>query len=191
MTAIHVAQLLKSVPSTHRRVEFEDVDPQWRGDLVLTRPVAGQAHLQRTTRGILVSCEYATAVQLECSRCLDNYSLDIAGRVDEEFLPSIDLSTGTPNRGLEDDDAPRIGPDHLLDLGELIRQDILVQIPLQPLCTAGCPGLCESCGADLRQGACTCPHTNLSGPFAALAELLESEPSRAQGRSRRTRIGSM
>jgi uncharacterized protein len=69
-----------------------------------------------------------------------------------------------------------IHDNHLLDLTEVIRQDLLTQLPFQPLCSEDCPGLCPECGADLRTVSCACGEAaEAQSPFAALAELLGRE----------------
>ncbi|MCL6630530.1 MAG: DUF177 domain-containing protein, partial [Armatimonadetes bacterium] len=75
----------------------------------------------------------------------------------------------------EDDAVSNLVANNVLDLDELIRQSVLIAIPIQPLCTADCKGLCPSCGQNLNMGKCMCLHDNVDTPFKALAELMRED----------------
>ena len=62
-------------------------------------------------------------------------------------------------------DGPLSGPsdeeiypidDDVVDLGPLVRDAIVLELPMAPLCTQDCAGLCPQCGANLNEGACGC-----------------------------------
>lgn len=120
-----------------------------------------------------MEAEYGANVELECGRCLDAFLASIEGAVEEEFLPQIDVNTGLP-LPLEGDEL-RLSENHILDLNEAMRQDILVRLPLQPLCQTSCPGLCPQCGAVWSRETCGCRPASPESPFQALAELLNME----------------
>ena len=61
------------------------------------------------------------------------------------------------------------------DLSELIRQTLLVSLPLQPLCREACAGLCPQCGKNWNEGPCDCPTETVDPRFSALASLLDDE----------------
>jgi uncharacterized protein len=132
----------------------------------------------RTSDGILVHTDHAAPVTLQCARCLDEVHALVEGSLDEEFLPTTDVHTGVPVTFEErEDDQPRINEHHEIDLDEVLRQNILTNLPLQPLCDAACPGLCETCGQRLDQAHVAHaneppPPVNPSSPFARLAVLL-------------------
>jgi uncharacterized protein len=174
MIAINVAQLLQLPPGTVRTLEFEDPLPEIAADVELVEPVKGRGQLIRTSRGILASVRYATRVQLACARCLEPAQTDVVGETSDEFMPSVDVSTGVPLPEQADSAELAIDDHHILDLTEVIRQDMLTRVPLQPLCTADCPGICPECGADLRIQRCGCRRAEaLQSPFAGLARLLD------------------
>jgi uncharacterized protein len=119
-------------------------------------------------------------VQLECSRCLEPFDYPVSVQFDEEYLPSINVLTGAP-LAAPDDDALRIDEHHILDLTEAVRQYLLTDIPLKPVCRADCPGLCPVCGREQSNGSCTCAieESAQPNPFAALKELF---PTGERGR---------
>lgn len=176
MIAINVAQLLKMPTGTTRDLAFSDPLPELSPEFDLAGPVEGRAHLMRTSRGILASTSYRTVVRQTCGRCLEPTAATVQGTSADEFLPRVDVFTGHPLDDQPQPDEPVIDDRHVLDLTEVIRQDLLTRLPLQPLCEADCPGLCPECGQERRSGGCACGHRPESGsPFAGLAELLRRE----------------
>ena len=181
MVGANVAQLLLAPHGTVRVLEFSEPLPDPSNDLHLRGPVEGEARLTRTSRGILAHAEYSVAVRLECARCLDPADEIVEGELDEEFLPSTDVRTGLPVEVPRDADEPIIDEHHEIDLDETLRQDILTNLPLHPLCEPNCPGLCPSCGR--RLDASHTPHrepaeaeaVNTANPFARLAGLFDDD----------------
>lgn len=181
MVSVNVAQMLQSPPGAIRQFQFKERLPDPAHDLRLRQPLVGQARLMRTSNGILVRVEYQTAVTLECARCLDETIVPIQHSVEEEFLPTYDIRTGLP-LATEDDDPeqPRITAAHEIHLNELLRQDVITNVPWQPLCAEDCPGLCPTCGERLGPGhaehpeaEASEPEPELRQPFAQLATLLQ------------------
>ena len=175
MTLAHnVAELLKSPLGAAREVVVDEPRPRFGPELRVTRPVQGTARLLRTQHGVLVRAHLATAVELDCSRCLEPVEREVAIDVEEEFRPSVHILTGAPLEAA-DDAALQIDEHHVLDLTEAVRQYVSTALPLQPLCASTCRGLCTTCGKNLNEGPCDCGPEPAApaGPFAALAELLE------------------
>ena len=52
-----------------------------------------------------------------------------------------------------------------------MREQIILMMPLKPLCDETCKGLCPRCGANLNREACTCSTDTVNSPFAVLAKL--------------------
>jgi uncharacterized protein len=186
MVSFNVSQLLLMGPGTVREFDFREPFPDPANELHLRGPIAGHARLTRTSEGILAHSDYQARVVLECARCLDETIARVYGALDEEFLPITDVRTGLslqlPER--TEDDQPLINEHHEIDLTEILRQNILTSLPLQPLCEAACPGLCPECGE--RLGASHKAHPAAitdervqsgepSSPFARLAVLLHDD----------------
>lgn len=178
MILLNVSQLLKDPHGATRDIEFADPSPELADELHLAAAIEGSAHLLRTRRGILASVRYHTAVQQICSRCLTPFILEIEGSPEDEFMPSVDVVTGAVLPVQAESEELIIDEHHLLNLSEVIRQDTLTRLPIQPLCAPDCPGLCPQCGRELRTGACSCSRTAAEGsPFAELARWFRDEGS--------------
>ena len=180
MVSVNVAQLMQEPPGAVREFEFSDSLASVAHDVPLCGVVTGRARLMRTNDGILVHAEHVAPVQLECSRCLNEVHARVRGALDEEFLPSLDLRTGVPvDAPPGEEHQPRIDEHHEIDLDEVLRQNILTNLPLRPLCEATCPGLCAQCGERLDRTHAAHADTpdeeetvDQASPFAQLAVLL-------------------
>jgi uncharacterized protein len=174
-------------PGAVREFDFSEPFPDPSHELHLRGPIAGHARLMRTSEGILAHSNYHASVSLECARCLEEAIAQVEGELDEEFLPSTDVRTGLPvDFPGTADDQPLIDEHHEIDLDEILRQNILTNLPLRPLCDLACPGLCSECGE--RLGPQHRPHTESeqqeqtasdpANPFARLAVLLHNDEER-------------
>jgi uncharacterized protein len=181
MVSVNVSQLLLLGPGATREFDFDEPFPDPQGELHLEGPIQGHARLTRTSDGILVHSEHHACVSLECARCLEEAHADVTGELDEEFFPSTDIRTGLPLEVPAEEAELTIDEHHEIDLDEVLRQNILTNLPLQPLCDAACPGLCSTCGERLAAGHkphAEEPAVDPSSPFAGLAVLLRDDEER-------------
>lgn len=105
--------------------------------------VEGKAKLTRIRRGVLVQCKLNAEVKLICSRCLDSFLCPISFGAEEEFLPVADVSAASELSSAESSEEFTIDDRNIIDLGELIRQYVLLNLPMKPLCREDCPGMKE------------------------------------------------
>ena len=175
-TQINVAQLLKSATGAAREYELEASVPSLGRDIQLTQPVVGRVKLTRINDGILAQGHFATAVELVCDRCLGLFHLPVEFDVEEKFVPVIDINTGKW-RLLDDeeeiDPAVLIDDHHILDLEEVFRQAIYLELPLHAVCQPDCRGMCPRCGTSLNEGLCTCADDEADPRWEALRDLKE------------------
>jgi uncharacterized protein len=148
----NVAGLLAEPPGAGRNERIDGATIDLGDDLRLAAPIDGRVRLVRTNRGILAAADLDTALALECSRCLREIALPIELRLQEEYLPSLDLATGRPLPSVDEPDVLRLTDHHELDLETPVREAILLAEPIAPLCRDDCPGLCIVCGARLDEG---------------------------------------
>ena len=156
MIGANVAQLLQAPVGTTRSYPLDEREPDLAEELGLLTPIVGTLKLTRTNYGIVADVSYTVDLEQECGRCLDPARSTIESEVSEEFLPSLNVVTGLPESVDADLEAPRVNANHEVDVTDIIRQDIVVQQPLQPLCRPDCPGLCPDCGIELQSGTCAC-----------------------------------
>lgn len=138
-------------------------------------PVKGWIRLSNTGSLLLVEGEVKTEVKLQCSRCLVDFTLPVEARIEEEFRLEKVADTVRVMPADEEDVTSELISNNLLDIQELVRQDFLLVLPIQPLCKPDCKGLCPTCGENLNMRECACPPAESESPFQALAELLEEK----------------
>ncbi|MCO6453660.1 MAG: DUF177 domain-containing protein [Caldilineales bacterium] len=138
----------------------------------VTGPFEGSVNLLRTADTVLARAHGTTTVRLECARCLEPTDMPIAVKIEEEFWPSIDVNTGRPLHERGDDEALIIDEQHILDLTEVMRQSLLVALPIMPLCRDDCQGLCPTCGVNRNLQTCDCVDVDTDPRWAALGALL-------------------
>ncbi|GAC1447213.1 MAG: hypothetical protein PVSMB4_01990 [Ktedonobacterales bacterium] len=83
------------------------------------------------------------------------------------------MSTGEPLPAAEDELVFPIDQNHLLDLREAIRQNLLLALPMRTICREECAGLCPQCGHNLNAGPCGCEPEVVESRFETLRALLE------------------
>jgi len=117
-------------------------------------------------------------LELECSRCLEPFPLEVDAPFDVRYLPASAMSSD-PEREVPDEDLDLsyYRDDHI-DLNELLREQFFLALPMKPLCREDCRGLCPQCGANLNAAACACATTWESPRLAVLRGLRFDRPDR-------------
>jgi len=174
----NIVGLLKGQVGSTRSYEFyvpvSELD-QLDEDFDATGPLTGAVRFFKTADTILARCHGEALVRLECSRCLEPFDLPVAFSFEEEYHPTIDITTGRKLPLTIDDAALLIDEHHILDLSEVIRQEILLALPITPICREDCAGLCPICGANRNLETCHCQDTASDPRWAALSALLDRQ----------------
>ena len=140
-------------------------------DFSLAKPITGNVHLERHDDSILLRGQLQGELLYTCSRCLDAFT----GPLDATF----DLLLKASQPAVSDQDvelsAGELDEDYFLgdelDVNVLLREQILLALPLKPLCREECLGLCRQCGANLNREQCSCTAPVFHSSFAGLEKL--------------------
>jgi uncharacterized protein len=132
--------------------------------------IALDLRLESVSEGVYVSGTATAVLEGECSRCLDPLSEEVEVRI-EELFAYPDSVTGETT---EEDEIPRLVDDYL-NLEQTVRDAIVVDLSLAPLCREDCPGLCPECGGRRADLGPDHGHETLDPRWAALRERLPSE----------------
>ncbi len=148
-----------------------------------------------TVRGpVVVSCSFArdgeivrfmgqvrAEIMAGCSRCLDEFCFDVSGEF--EFV-ARHLRVGEdageyPDFDEEGDDETRLiyvrHDEKTVDITEFVRDALILEIPLKPLCSDDCRGLCPVCGTNLNEETCSCGETRVDDRWKKLEDLLDGD----------------
>jgi uncharacterized protein len=99
-------------------------------------PVKIKANIFKITNAVTVDMDLEARMSVICSRCLKEFESD--------FRKSLQLNY------MADKQAP------LVDLSPDIREEIILDYPLKPLCSPDCKGICPKCGRNLNKRKCDC-----------------------------------
>ena len=140
-------------------------------------PIELDLRLESVLEGVLVTGTADLAIVGECARCLDPVEWDETVDLSELFAyPSTDARGAVIEEPAGDDDALPMLQDDCIDLEPTLRDAIVLDLPLSPLCREDCVGLCAECGMRLDE-APDHHHERTDPRWAALAALTEQENS--------------
>jgi uncharacterized protein len=169
---------LNSIPETGKDLSL-DLGPEWFGlwleedpDLEFTEAaIQASVNLAKHGQDVLVRGHLAGSLKLSCGRCLETFTAPVAADFDLLLVPGPQAG-GPEELELAAADLDRdFYTDEVVDLESLLREQIILALPLKPLCAETCQGLCPRCGANLNQEACNCPPEKVDSPLAQLAKL--------------------
>lgn len=144
--------------------------------------ISAHIRLESVMEGVLVTAELSYHVDAECSRCLDPLDWSDSANVMELFLYPETDSRGRVLGGASDYDGDSGEGETVthyvvndsVDLEEVVRDAIVLELPLQPLCDPRCQGLCPTCGEKLSGEPHH--HETLDPRWSALEALKEDGP---------------
>jgi uncharacterized protein len=158
---INIAELMRR-PGTRKPVAFSaPVDELIIGDVTLPAgtQVTVDVVLERRADGITVAGHLSAPWSAECRRCLADASGTASVQVLELF-----------QREPTSDDIYKIDADQL-DLEPMVREAIVFELPIAPLCRPDCAGLCTECGVNRNDGDCGHGDVPVDPRWAGLAGL--------------------
>ncbi|WP_222265271.1 YceD family protein [Modestobacter marinus] len=162
--------------------EWEKTVPaleRWGVDMVAVpegAPVQLHLRLESVMEGVLVSGEVEAPVTGQCARCLE--PVEDTLELDVQELYAYEGSTTEATSG--EDEVRRIEGDSI-DLAPLVRDAVVLALPLSPTCTPDCAGLCVDCGERLDDLPPDHSHEVIDPRFAGLAARLADLTDSADG----------
>jgi len=175
---ISVAPLLKA--HVGDKIDFhlaeDPVDPRGEERELLEagiEAIGADIVATHTDPGALVEGDVGARVSQECARCLTPLTSEVRTIFAEQYYAKLHVETGAPMPGAPLD-AKEIGSDFRIDLTPLLREEVILAMPIAPLCRPDCKGLCPDCGADLNAS----PHGHEAPAderWAALKALMPDE----------------
>jgi uncharacterized protein len=136
-------------------------------------PLTLDLRLESVVEGVLVSGTVTAPVTGECARCLTPVSDTVSVPVTELFAYP---DSATEQTSEEDEVSHLVGD--MLDLEPLVRDALVLDLPLSPLCRDDCRGLCAGCGERLDDLPADHTHTMTDPRWAALAERFGGSPEK-------------
>jgi uncharacterized protein len=163
MLGIDLARLART-GSVEVDTEVPADDPLWNGtELELAGPLGVRMKAEAAGRDVVVRGRLRGSVAMRCRRCLT----PVRERLDEEvtFLYREEGEEADEESYL----LPRRGKE--LDLGDAVREHVMLAVPRYVVCSPSCRGLCPRCGTDLNEGSCDCVEEEEDERWAPLRRL--------------------
>lgn len=116
-----------------------------------------KAHLTRIEDVVHVQGHFYAPFQAACSRCLEPVALPIESDLQVAVFPRGSEPGAADDGELgEEDVGVSTYENQEINLGQVVHDEIFLDLPMTPLCSETCAGLCGNCGQNLNQGSCAC-----------------------------------
>ena len=124
-----------------------------------TAPVRAELLVESVVEGVLVTGPVSGEVTCSCARCLTEFQTDLEVELCELFA-------GPGHLG-DQEDVYRVSGEEI-DLEPMLRDELTLALPLNPVCRNDCKGMCARCGRELNDGGCDCTEDEMDPRWAAL-----------------------
>ena len=139
------------IEQVYRPDQFE-ADEDYR----VVEPVSLAFDIFKDKQAFRLAGRVKTTLELKCSRCLEPFTVPVDQEFDLRYQPHT-VNTGEGEREIEEDDLTTAFYEHdEIDLGALMHEQFVLSLPMKPLCSEGCKGLCPVCGTNLNTTTCDC-----------------------------------
>jgi uncharacterized protein len=161
---LNVGFLIGSSVGTSRDFFFDLPQAFIEPDLSLNL-LSGVSRITRTAQGLLAQVKMHATLHAECARCLTELEQDL----DVDFTELYAFSARSVS------ESGLILPENgHIDLAPLVREYVLLEIPINPLCRPDCQGLCPDCGEMLTDGPHHHEDNSIDPRLAQLKALLDN-----------------
>ena len=134
-----------------------------------------EVQLEGVSEGVLVTASATVPLAGECARCLEPFASATTVRFQELFTlePEEDSDPAQP----DGEESYLLDGSGQLDLEPALRDAVVLELPLSPLCEDGCQGLCVECGVRLADAEPGHGHEQRGAMWAALKDYRAGEPA--------------
>ena len=184
---LDISRLRTAAQDVNRQIgpeAFADLKDDFR--VVGTTEVVGTVRREKGTT-VILEARVSSVMEVTCGRCLEPFTMPMYVDVTTRFVPPADFAKVTAEtaaragkRAVEDDEETPEGAegddvlglaeyrDDKIDLGEVVREQLYLALPMKPLCREDCKGLCPVCGVNRNRETCTCQQEWVDPRMAAL-----------------------
>ena len=166
---IDLRDLKEDVSSIHLKLVPEELGLVCEG-ATFGKAVDLDLTLRRGGEDLFCTGEARTELEMECCRCLESFPYTLKTRI--EFL--VRVGKDQIEIEYQDQAEPLIFPGgQSFSIDSLVKEAILLSLPVKPLCTEECKGLCPMCGANLNSSSCGCRKEKADTRWEKLKDLFK------------------
>ncbi len=170
---------LSKIRTAHERYDQTYAPEAFAGgddDFAIVEPVPLGFDIYKEKDQFRLVGRVRTILELPCSRCLEPFRWPVDASFDLRYQPRS-ANAGEGEREVEADDlSTAFYENDQIDLGQLMREQFYLSLPMKPLCGDECKGLCAQCGVNLNRATCGCTARWDDPRLAALRNLKTDHP---------------
>jgi len=144
-----------------------------RVKLCSTTSISGK--IRRTGTEVFVTGHVDACVQVDCDRCLTPIQLPVSSDFSLEYITGSDYEASASAELTEDLMSIAVFDGEAIDVDEIVKEQVLLSVPIRSLCKPDCKGFCPTCGADKNAGECGCYPSEVDPRWAALQGLINDK----------------
>jgi uncharacterized protein len=142
-------------------------DPEVR----LIGPAEVSGRLQREGNEVALRGRLKSKLEVVCGRCLRPVELPIAADFSERFVRAVSWAAEEQHELQAEDLNISVFDGEGIELDDLVREELLLAVPVNVLCREDCQGLCPICGTDRNLNPCQCEVDEIDSRWQKLKEL--------------------
>ena len=162
---LDITGLSEGLNLLERRVGAVDLDLNWP-EVQFSQEIELYLEVLRMGDNLQIDGRFHGTMHTTCDRCLGGFDHPLDGR-----FRLLGRRGDETTHELAEQDGIVFHDGHGLDISGEVRQAILLEVPIQNLCSPDCRGLCATCGADLNRGDCACERRAVDPRWADLGRL--------------------
>lgn len=168
--------LISDLTDTGLDIEFEA--PIELDGPELQSQVKASLKISKVSAELLINGRFSCSVELQCGRCLRKFVKDISGSIEVVYHPIEELNIEDRHEVRDEDLDLDFYKDDELDIQELLKEQVILSIPMKPICSGDCKGICSQCGTDLNTAGCICEKEHIDPRFLVLKNYTVTERSK-------------
>jgi len=170
---VDLSELRKKNTPLYVETHFSDKQLKLR-DSLASLPDAAHSEMRVVLSGerLAIDGRLDGDLVVTCCRCAKGFSQRMEKGFSVEYWPDPKMGQDSEEMELSYDELD-IGfyRDDKIDLSAVVTEQILLDIPMKPVCREDCKGLCDQCGADLNEEECNCDRIRLDPRLEVLAKI--------------------
>jgi uncharacterized protein len=163
--------LISEIPDEGIDVEREETV---ESDTIIS-PIKARLKIMKIGNEVIVKGQVVADIKLQCSRCIMDYEQKLSVPVDVVYHPIDELKGDERHEIMSGELDMDFYSEDEMDLMTLMKEQIFLNIPMKPLCTDLCKGICHTCGKNLNDGECSCPQKETDSRFDILKKILDKD----------------
>ena len=161
--------LIPDIPKEGLDLELQE---SIESDAIIS-PIRAHLKIDKVGTEVSIKGDLVVEVKLQCSRCLKDFLKVMNVPIDVVYHPVEELKGEEMHEVKFEELDMDFYSGVELDLLNLMNEQIILNLPMKPLCTHLCKGICMKCGEDLNEGSCNCTTDDIEPRLVVLKKLIE------------------